>query len=84
MRILSTLTILALALGGCSETTIEDQDESVITETERQIEEEAKSLEEAANEAVQALEEEIENELADDGIVAPEEGTAASDSDEEG
>ncbi|SIN98034.1 hypothetical protein SAMN02745824_2518 [Parasphingorhabdus marina DSM 22363] len=60
-----------ILLASCSETPIEEQGEEAIAEMERQIEQDARSLEEAAAEAVQALEQDIADELEADGIGAP-------------
>ncbi|WP_430414546.1 hypothetical protein [Parasphingorhabdus sp.] len=67
----SILLCLPLLLIGCSETPIAEQGDEEILEMENQIDAEAQSLEQAAEEAVQILEEEIEAELADDGVSAP-------------
>ncbi len=71
MRILPLLMPVALALAACSETPVEEQGEEAIAEMEKQIQEEAQSLEEAADEAVKALKEDIDAQLAADGIGAP-------------
>jgi len=71
MRILPLLMPAALALAACSETPVEEQGEVAIAEMEKQIQEDAQSLEEAADEAVKALEEDIDAQLAADGIGAP-------------
>ncbi|MEO9600942.1 hypothetical protein [Parasphingorhabdus sp.] len=62
----------ALLLAACSETPIDEQGAAAIAELEQQIQEDAQSLEEAAAEAVRTLEEEIDAEMAEDGITAPE------------
>lgn len=63
---------LALLLAACSETPVEEMGDEAIAEMEREIQEDAQSLEEAADAAVKVLEEEIDAQLADDGIGAPE------------
>tara|TARA_R110002033_G_scaffold89424_6_gene139583 strand:- start:104 stop:352 length:249 start_codon:yes stop_codon:yes gene_type:complete len=65
------LVLTALLLAACSETPVEEKGDEAIAEMESQIEEEAKSLEEAADEAVKALAEDIDAELAADGIPDP-------------
>lgn len=71
MRIPLLLMPVALALAACSETPVEEQGDEAIAETEKQIQEEAQSLEEAADEAVKLLEQDIDAQLAADGIGAP-------------
>ncbi len=61
-----------LVVAACSETPVEEQGEEAIAEREIEIEEDARSLEEAADEAVRALEEDIDAELAAEGIGGPE------------
>ncbi len=63
---------VALLFAGCSETPVEEMGDEAIAEQEQQIQEDAQSLEEAADEAVKAMEEDIDVQLADDGIGAPE------------
>ena len=76
------LVSAALILSACSETPIEEQNETEMAETEKEIAAEAKSIEEAADEAVKVLEEEIEAELQDDGITSSEPAPAPTDNDE--
>ena len=64
--------LLAATVAACSETPIEEQGEEAVAEMEGLIDREAQSLEQAADEAVKALASEIDAELADDGIAAPE------------
>tara|TARA_R110000824_G_scaffold11585_2_gene50632 strand:+ start:2914 stop:3162 length:249 start_codon:yes stop_codon:yes gene_type:complete len=71
MRFHASLTLTALLLTACSETPVEEKGDEAIAEMEAQIEEEAQSLEEAADQAVKALEEDIDAELAADGIGDP-------------
>ena len=71
MRNGALLTASALLLSACSETPVEEKGDEAIAEMEAQIEEDAKSLEEAADEAVKALAEDIDAELAADGIPDP-------------
>jgi len=71
MRILPLLMPVTLALAACSETPVEEQGDEAIAERETQIQEEAQSLEEAADDAVKALEEDIDAQMAADGIGAP-------------
>ena len=72
MKHLNFIAPVALLLGACSETPIEEQGEEAIAEMEEQIAEDAQSLEEAADEAVRALEEDIDDQLTDEGIGVPE------------
>ncbi len=72
MKIGNVLVPAVLVLAACSETPIEEQGEEAIAEMEKQIQEDAQSLEKAADEAVKALEEDIDAELAADGISGPE------------
>ena len=72
MKAVVHLAAFAVLLTACSETPIEERDEDAIADMEQQIEEDARSLEEAADQAVKALEEDIDAELADDGIGGPE------------
>ena len=60
-----------LLLAACSETPVEEKGDEAIAEMEVQIQEDAQSLEEAADKAVKALSEDIDAELAADGIAAP-------------
>ena len=71
MKIRHILMPALLMLTACSETPIEEQGEEAIAEQEIQIQEDAQSLEEAADAAVKALEEDIDAELAADGIRDP-------------
>ena len=71
MIIRNILVPALVMLAACSETPIEEQGEEAIAEQERQIEEDARALEKAADEAVKALEEDIDAELAADGIRGP-------------
>ena len=71
MKIRHILVPALLMLAACSETPIEEQGEEAIAEQEIQIQEDAQSLEEAADAAVKALEEDIDAELAADGIRDP-------------
>lgn len=68
MRTRNALVPAMLILAACSESPIEDQGEAAIAEQENSIEKDAQSLEEAADEAVKALAEDIDAELAADGI----------------
>lgn len=63
--------VIVVALAACSETPVEEQSEEVRAEMEKQIQTDANSLEEAAAEAVTVLEQEIDAELANDGVSAP-------------
>lgn len=71
MRSGAFLALTALLLAGCSETPVEEKGDAAIAEMDTQIEQEAQSLEEAADEAVKALAEDIDAELAADGIADP-------------
>ena len=71
MIIRNILVPALVMLAACSETPIEEQGEEAIAEQEIQIQEDAQSLEEAADAAVKALEEDIDAELAADGIRDP-------------
>jgi len=71
MKILRILVPVALMLAGCSETPVEEKGDEAIAEHEQQIKEDAQSLEQAADEAVKAMEEDIDAELAADGIGDP-------------
>tara|TARA_R110000772_G_scaffold15072_11_gene43128 strand:- start:33 stop:278 length:246 start_codon:yes stop_codon:yes gene_type:complete len=71
VKSLKLLLPAMLMLGACSESPIEDQGEEAIAELEKEIEEDAQSLEEAADEAVKALAEDIDSQLAADGVSAP-------------
>lgn len=71
MQLSPALLCLLLLLVACSETPIAEQGDEEIIEMEKQIDAEAQTLEEAAEEAVNILEEEIDAELADDGVSAP-------------
>lgn len=68
MRRFPLLGLSALMLAACSETPVEEQGDEVIAEMEAEIEADAKSLEEAADEAVKALAEDIDEEMAAEGI----------------
>ena len=68
MKSLCIIAPALVILAACSETPIEDQGEEAIAEMETEIEEDAQSLEEAADEAVKTLAEDIDAQLADDGI----------------
>lgn len=83
MRKMTILALFCLLVSGCSETNLDDLDETELNEIEAEIEEEAKSLEEAAAEAVKILEEEIQTDLNDAGVgVAQESLSESSDSQE--
>ncbi|WP_339690776.1 hypothetical protein [uncultured Parasphingorhabdus sp.] len=71
MRICALLTVSALLLSACSETPVEEKGDEAIAEMEKEIEQDAQSLEEAADEAVKAMAEDIDAELAADGIAGP-------------
>ncbi|WP_339824272.1 hypothetical protein [uncultured Parasphingorhabdus sp.] len=71
MRIRALLTASALLLSACAETPVEEKGDDAIAEMEKQIEQDAQSLEEAADEAVKAMAEDIDAELAADGIAGP-------------
>ena len=71
MRVSTLILPAALILAACSETPVEDKGNEAIAEMENQIEQESQSLEEAADKAVKALEEDIDAELATDGIADP-------------
>ena len=71
MSLLRVLIPVALVLGGCSETPVEEKGDEAIAAHEQQIQEDAKSLEQAADEAVKAMEEDIDAQLAADGIADP-------------
>ncbi|MEJ6595462.1 hypothetical protein [Parasphingorhabdus sp.] len=71
MRVRNLILPAALILAACSETPVEDKGNEAIAEMENQIEQESQSLEEAADKAVKALEEDIDAELATDGIADP-------------
>lgn len=71
MRALRLLGLGALLLAACSETPMEEKGDAAIAEMEAEIEEDARSLEEAADEAAKVMAEEIDAELAADGITAP-------------
>ncbi|NCN83252.1 MAG: hypothetical protein GW808_03965 [Sphingomonadales bacterium] len=60
-----------LLLASCSETPVEEKGDAAIAEHEIEIEQDALSLEQAADEAVKVLEEDIDAELAADGIGDP-------------
>ena len=60
-----------LMLAACSETPLEERGEEAIKELEVKIEEDAQSLEEAADEAAKVLAEDIDAQLAADGVGAP-------------
>ncbi|MEO9634975.1 MAG: hypothetical protein ABJF89_14525 [Parasphingorhabdus sp.] len=62
---------VVLIATACSETPIDEQGDAAIAALEKQIEEEAQTLEEAAEEAYLVLEEDIDAELAADGLGAP-------------
>ena len=71
MKFCYLLLPLVAILAACSETPVEEKGEEALAEHEVQIEEDAASLEEAADQAVKALEEDIDAELAADGIADP-------------
>jgi hypothetical protein len=71
MRVPTLILPAALILAACSETPVEEKGDEAIAEHEIQIEQDAQSLEEAADKAVKALEEDIDAELASDGIAEP-------------
>ncbi len=71
MRIYALLAASALLLSACSETPVEEKGDEAVAEMEKQIEQDAQSLEEAADEAVKAMAEDIDAELAADGIAGP-------------
>lgn len=71
MRVHSLILAAALILAACSESPVEEKGSEAIAEHEIQIEQEAQSLEEAADKAAKALEEDIDAELAADGIAEP-------------
>ena len=71
MTLLRILVPVALTLAGCSETPVEEKGDEAIAEHEQQIQEDAQSLVQAADEAVRATEEDIDAELAADGIGDP-------------
>tara|TARA_R110000824_G_scaffold179703_2_gene359989 strand:- start:800 stop:1051 length:252 start_codon:yes stop_codon:yes gene_type:complete len=77
MTVSRILIPVALVLAGCSETPVEEKGDEAIAEHEQQIQEEAQSLEKAADEAVRALEEDVDAELAADGIGDPADQPAA-------
>ena len=74
--------LLMATIAACSETPIEEQGDEAVAEMEGLIDREAQSLQQAADEAVKALEEEIDAELADDGIAAPQPQQTDGDSTE--
>ncbi len=78
MRIYSLVTASALLLSACSETPVEEKDDEAVAEMEKQIEQDAQSLEEAADAAVKAMAQDIDADLASDGIPGP---AAAPDAD---
>jgi hypothetical protein len=71
MNIGNALVPALLMLAACSEAPMEERGEEAIAELEKQIEDDAQSLELAADEAVKALAEDIDAELAADGIGGP-------------
>ena len=71
MRIRNLIMPLALLFGACSETPVEEKGDEAIAEMEKQIEQDALSLEQAADKAAKALAEDIDAELAADGIAEP-------------
>ncbi len=70
MRARTLIGLSVLLLAACSETPVEEKGDEAIAEMEAEIEEDAKSLEEAADEAVKALAEDIDAEMAAEGISA--------------
>ena len=71
MTLLRILVPVALTLSGCSETPVEEKGDEAIAAHEQQIHEDARSLEQAADEAVKAMEEDIDAQLAADGVAGP-------------
>ncbi|VWX57388.1 hypothetical protein [Sphingorhabdus sp. 109] len=71
MRALPLLGLSLLLLAACSETPMEEQGDEAIAEMEAEIEEDARSLEEAAAEAARVMAEDIDAELAADGVNDP-------------
>lgn len=71
MRLGPLIALTALILAACSETPVEEKGDAAIAEMEAEIEQDAQTLEEAADEAVKALAEDIDAELAADGIGDP-------------
>ena len=65
MKPILALLFCVAGLSACSETPLEERDDAVIAETEKQIESDAQSLEEAADEAVKILEADLAAELPD-------------------
>lgn len=71
MRSLSILGSSILLLAACSETPVEEKGDAAIAEMEAQIEQDAQSLQDAADEAAKVMAEDIDAELAADGISDP-------------
>ncbi|AMO71828.1 hypothetical protein [Sphingorhabdus sp. M41] len=71
MRLVPLLALTGMILAACSETPVEEKGDAAIAEMEAEIEQDAQTLEEAADEAVKALAEDIDAELAAEGIGDP-------------
>lgn len=71
MRSPSLLALGLVLLAACSETPVEEKGDAAIAEMEAEIEQDARSLEEAADQAAKVMAEDIDAELAADGIGAP-------------
>ncbi|NRD88670.1 hypothetical protein C8024_03080 [Sphingopyxis sp. BSNA05] len=64
------LGLSALLIAACSETPVEEKGDEAIAEMEAEIEEDARSLEKAADEAAKVMAEDIDAEMAAEGISA--------------